>query len=177
MDGRSGVSSILILLSDAMILMDMGHVQGLDALKGIASVEVLDVVLQECDHESQPNLVDIVRSAGIAEIVTSRSLVTKATEYCLLHTQLSLQDALCLHYARENSRILLTNEKQLRNRCNAESIEVHGTIWILEQVHERKLRRKRELCEWISILSTKERRLPVSDLNRLSELFGCKSSD
>ena len=58
----------MILLSDANVLMDLGHVHGLNTLTRMAPVEVLDVVLAECDHHSQPSLVSNIRAAGITEI-------------------------------------------------------------------------------------------------------------
>lgn len=163
----------MILLSDAMVLMDLGYVQGIDALASIAPVEVLDVVLQECDHVSQPDLVRDIQAAGIKEVTTSAVLANLADEYRTVHDKLSFQDSLCLHYAKQNKSVLLTNEKQMRTRCAAESVQVHGTIWIIEQTHTKKLRTKEQLCKWISILSTKDRRLPKDEISRLINTFGC----
>lgn len=165
----------MILLSDAMVLMDLGYVEGIDALAKIAYVEVLDVVLQECDHDLQPNLVRDIRNAGIKEVTTSTELALIADEYRSVHYKLSLQDSLCLHYAKQNKRVLLTNEKQMRTRCIVESVEAHGTIWVMEQVHAKSLRTQKQLCGWLSILSTKERRLPKVEIERLMSTFGCSN--
>jgi len=153
--------------------MDLGYVQGIDALAGIAPVEVLDVVLQECHHLSQPGLVQSIMAAGIKEIATPIELANLADEYRTIHDKLSFQDSLCLHYAKQNKRLLLTNEKQMRARCVAESVQAHGTIWIMEQTHAKKLRTPVQLCQWISILSTKDRRLPKDEISRLKRSFGC----
>ncbi|MDX2106771.1 MAG: hypothetical protein SFY67_10260 [Candidatus Melainabacteria bacterium] len=163
----------MILLSDAMVLMDMGHVGGLEILGKIAPTEVLDVVLQECEHESQPGLVQAIKKAGIKEIPSSVALVQEASKYSSLYDQLSLQDSLCLHYAKQNKKTLLTNEKHLRNRCLVESVDVHGTIWILEQFHNGGFKKPKELCGWIALLSKKERRLPKEEVARLKILFEC----
>jgi len=55
----------MILLADAMVLIDLEHVDGLNVLTRLGSVEVLDVVLEECIHPSQPSLEAHVRTAGI----------------------------------------------------------------------------------------------------------------
>ncbi|WP_071789086.1 hypothetical protein [Leptolyngbya sp. Heron Island J] len=65
----------MILLSDANVLIDLGHVQGLDVLCQIETVEVLDVVLEECDHPSQPDLVANILEAGLSIILCKRSII------------------------------------------------------------------------------------------------------
>jgi PIN domain nuclease of toxin-antitoxin system len=165
----------VILLSDANVLMDMGHVSGLPALTAIAPVEVLDVILQECHHKSQPGLVEAIRTAGIKEVTADHDLLVKAAHYQETHIRLSLEDAMCLHYAKKYKRLLLTNEKSLRASCDEQSVEVHGTIWIIERAHEKKLHNKKELCRWLTILSSPERRLPPGELLRLKHIFGCPS--
>lgn len=99
----------MILLCDAMILMDMGYVNGLDALVKLAQIEVLDVVLQECEHASQPGLIPAIKAAGIREISALAALASTASKYCFIYDRLSMQNALCLHYAKQNTRTLLTN--------------------------------------------------------------------
>ena len=166
----------MILLSDAIVLMDMGHVDGLDALAQIAPVEVLDITLQDCDHHSHPALIDRIGKVNIKEVAAPENLLFVAKQYCAVHDRLSMQDALCLHYAKQAGRSLLTNEKQLQAKCSGEGIQAHGTIWVMEQVFGKRLRQPAELCRWLSILSTKERRIPKSEVARLATMFGCKAS-
>jgi hypothetical protein len=47
----------LILLADTSILIDLEYVGGIYILPRIAPCEILDVVLDECEHASQPKLV------------------------------------------------------------------------------------------------------------------------
>lgn len=156
--------------------MDMGYVDGLDALAEIAPIEVLDFTLVDCDHDSHPGLVDRIKKAKIKQVGDQEHLLPAAKQYCLVHERLSMQDSLCLHYAKQNGRRLLTNEKQLQTRCSGEGVQAHGTIWVIEQVFENELRKPSELCRWLAILSTKERRIPRNEVARLSTMFGCKAS-
>ncbi|MEL7509501.1 MAG: hypothetical protein AAFN42_19390, partial [Cyanobacteria bacterium J06554_1] len=71
----------MILLSDANVLIDLGHVQGLDILCQLESVEVLDVVLEECDHPSQPDLVAKILDAGVQLIETKIEWLQAAQAY------------------------------------------------------------------------------------------------
>ncbi len=163
----------MILLSDANVLIDMGHVSGLSVLVSIAPIEVLDVVLQECEHDLQPELVEAIRSAGITEVSSNYELLNEASQYIKTNSRLSIQDSMCLHHAKRHGRVLLTNERPLRTVCDDYAVEVHGTIWIIETAHERRLHTKSELCHWLTILSSANRRLPSVELQRLKHSFGC----
>ena len=60
----SGDRHALILLSDANVLIDLGHVGGLALLPQLGRTEVLATVLLECDHTTQPDLVEQIKEQG-----------------------------------------------------------------------------------------------------------------
>lgn len=161
----------MILLSDANVLIDLGYVDGLDVLCHLGQVEVLDVVLQECDHPSQPDLVKTILQIGIQEIQTQRAWVSQAQMYRT--GRLSLPDVLNLYYAKAFSRCLLTNEKLLREQCQQQDVTVHGTLWVIQESARRRLRTKAQLCDWLKVLPTLDRRLPSQQINRLRTELGC----
>lgn len=161
----------MILLSDANVLIDLGYVNGLDVLGHLGQVEVLDVVLQECDHPSQPDLVQDIRQTGIQEIQTQREWVTQAQDY--RRGNLSLPDVLNLYYAKAFGRCLLTNEKLLRKQCQQENVAVHGTLWVIREGMKNKLRTNEQFCEWLKVLPTLDRRLPKHDINLLRKELDC----
>ncbi|MBC7964186.1 MAG: hypothetical protein H7Y05_14730 [Steroidobacteraceae bacterium] len=53
----------MILLTDTSILIDLEYVGGIAVLPRIAPCEILDVVLDECEHESQPGLVQNIKQS------------------------------------------------------------------------------------------------------------------
>lgn len=161
----------MILLSDANVLIDLGYVDGLDVLSHLGQVEVLDVVLQECEHPAQPKLVDTILEVGIQQIQTERAWVTQAQIYRT--GNLSLPDILNLYYAKAFDRCLLTNEKLLREQCQQNRVAVHGTLWIIQESARKKLRTPPQLCDWLSVLSTLNRRLPKREINRLKKELNC----
>jgi hypothetical protein len=69
----------LILLADTSILIDLEYVGGIRVLPQIAPCEILDVVLDECEHASQPELVQNIRESGITVVETTINLANKAT--------------------------------------------------------------------------------------------------
>lgn len=163
----------MILLSDANILIDLGYVGGLTLLTQLAPTEVLDVVLLECEHERQPDLVSAVRASGVTVIPTQTSWVNAARAY--RSAELSSQDRLNLYYAKTYSRMLLAGDKPLRDRCGSEGVEVHGSLWLIEKAFSRSLVSTHELCRWLETWPSLGRRFPVAEIRRLSTLLQCHS--
>jgi len=161
----------LILLSDANVLIDLGHVQGLDILCQLETVEVLDVVLEECDHPSQPELTTKILKAGIQLIETKVEWLQAAKAY--RQGNLSSPDLLNFYYAKTYKRLLLTNEKPLRTLCQQQNVTVHGTLWVIQEAYQRRLSTPATLCRWLETLSNLDRRLPKQVINQLKNTLGC----
>ncbi len=161
----------MILLSDANVLIDLGYVDGLSLLVQLAPTEVLDVVLLECEHERQPELIRNIKEAGVSVVTTQTGWVRQAHAYRAV--ELSIQDRLNLLYAKTHGRVLLAGDKPLRERCVAESVEVHGSLWLVEQAFTRSLVPAPDLCRWLKVWPSIGRRLPASEIRRLSTLLGC----
>jgi predicted nucleic acid-binding protein len=125
----------LILISDANVLIDLGLVNGLAVLTQLAKVEVLDVIFDECTSPSQ--LQHQIISVGMQKIEVTQDWLRSATAYH--QGSLSFQDALCLYYAKNFNRVLITNDKPLRTLSQQQGIEVHGTLWIIRQAYEQKI--------------------------------------
>lgn len=161
----------MILLSDANVLIDLGYVDGLSVLTQLGTVEVLDVVFDECCHPRQPDLPTAIAAAGIQTITVVQEWLLLARSYQT--GPLSFQDALCLYYAKTYQRLLLTNEKPLRRSCQEQQVPVHGTLWVIQSVYERQLLDAAILCEWLSILNRHNRRLPKAEIDTLKQQLGC----
>lgn len=161
----------MILLSDANVLIDLGYVDGLSLLTQLAPTEVLDVVLLECEHERQPALMATIQEVGVTVIPTQASWVGAARAYRSL--DLSVQDRLNLFYAKTYGRVLLAGDKPLRDRCQTEGVEVHGSLWLVEQALRKSLVSAEDLCRWLEVWPTLGRRLPLPELQRLAKLLGC----
>ena len=161
----------MILVTDANILITLFDVDGVAALPQIAPTEVLDVVLAECEHESQPGLREAVIASEI-EIVTSEiAWATQANR--MKGGKLSSVDALCLYYAKNQGRALLSGDKPLRNRCREEGVEYHDVLWVVREAYDRNLMPPEELCRWVNIWPVMERRLPKDELGKLKGQLGC----
>lgn len=115
-----------------------------------------------------------IQTAGMAIIETKIEWLSRAQVYRV--GNLSLQDALNLYYAIQLfTRTLLTNETVLRRVCYQEGIEVHGTIWVIDQIINQNLLPHSQLCHWLDILTNPRlhRRLPKPEIIRLRRVLNC----
>lgn len=160
----------MIVIADANVLIDLGLVNGLEVLTQLATkVEVLDVVFNECTAPRQ--LQDLIISAGIQKIEVTIDWLLASRQY--QQGELSSPDALCLYYAKEFNRGLITNDKPLRTASQQQGIKINGTLWIIRQAYEQKILSSNELCEWISILVSNGSRMPIKEISKLRTLMDC----
>ncbi len=161
----------MILLSDANVLIDLAYVSGIDVLPRIAATEVLDVVLDECVDDRQPDIAREIQLAGIKVVKAEASWRTESSRF--RSAALSVVDTLNLYYAHSRGRILLGADKALRTRAEREGVEVHGSLWVVEEALSRGLRSAADLCDWLARWSTIGSRLPAPEVGRLRLLLGC----
>lgn len=161
----------MILLADANIIIDMECVGAIEILARIAPCHVLDVVLEECDHESQPDLVRNVRNSGITVVETTNSLVEDAAKR--RSGKISTTDMMHICYAQEHGHVVLAGDRPLRERCAEEGVMVRGSIWIVEEAYRLALVERIELCRWLKVWPIVGRRLPIEELRRLRQQLQC----
>jgi hypothetical protein len=159
----------LILLADTSILIDLEYVGGIDILPRIAPCEILDVVLDECEHASQPELVKNIIQSGITVVETTRDLANKATG--MRRGGVSTIDMMTLCHAKVNGHTVLAGDRPLRERCSEEGVTFRGSFWIVEEAHRLQLLEATELMRWLSFWPTVGRRLPSEGLERLRRLL------
>lgn len=129
------------------------------------------MVLEECRHEDQPTLVADILESGIVVVETDLEQERASREY--LSDSLSMQDALNLHHAHTRERILLAGDLPLRMRASELGVDVHGSIWVVDQVVELGLVAPSDVCSWIERWPRIGRRLPNAELDRLRSTLGC----
>ncbi len=162
----------MILVADTSILIDLEYVGGIELLPRIAPCQILDVVLDECEHASQPQLAQNIIRAGITVVESTLELVNKATS--LRRGGVSTVDMMTLCYAKENGHTVLAGDRPLRERCSEEGVTFRGSFWIVEEAHRLQLLEATELMKWLSVWPTVGRRLPPDGLERLRRLLSGK---
>lgn len=127
-----------LLISDANILIDM-HVGGL--LERMFELDrefaVPDALFRDelsVRHGNLPDLGLLVLELGSDGVQFAIELIQ---QYQYLRT--SRYDLLAAALARQEECSLLTGDADLRLVCDEQGIEVHGTIWLMDQLHSADL--------------------------------------
>lgn len=120
----------MIHLLDATTLLALNQVQGTYSLLGIT--EVLDVVLEECNHPDHFDSALFLQKTGLTTIETLPSWLQNAKAYRLF--ELSSQDSLNLYYAKSAQRTLITASCVLQGFCKREAIDMQPCSLWLQQV-------------------------------------------
>lgn len=157
----------MILLADTSILIDLEYVGGIAVLPRITPCEILDVVLAECEHASQPELAQNIKKSGITVVETSPDLARRASSQ--RRGGVSTIDMMTLCHAKERGHTVLAGDRPLRDRCKEEGVEFRGSIWIVEEAFKLELVSAEELQRWLLLWPTVGRRLPSEEMEKMRQ--------
>lgn len=117
-----------ILVSDANIFIDL-EVGGIlkEAFSLPEEIRTPDLLFEDELAEDHPDLIRFGLVLGELDAAGMTDLMMLAS----LHTGISRYDAASLALARALACPLLTGDSRLREAAQAESVEVHGTIWLV----------------------------------------------
>jgi hypothetical protein len=151
-------------------LIDLSAVDGLGALLQLGQLEVLDVVLAEVAND--PRVPDLL-SLGVRIVAVEADWILGAHAYKT--SALSLQDALNIVYAKANTCTVLSNDGPLRKACVSHGVAVHGSLWVVLELHRLQICPATQLCRWLhDWVSTHKARLPQRELDLVRQNLGCQ---
>lgn len=160
-----------IAITDANIFIDLIEANLLDFLFEIdykihTTLEVLNELFEE-------------QEKAVRSFVASKQLYVKVfspSELTQLYNEsfprgLSIVDQGLIFYAVTNTDyLILSNDGLLRKTVKQRQVEVHGSLWVLDCLHEKKLVSNQRLCKALNHLQKGGfRRLPLKEIElRLS---------
>lgn len=126
-----------IIVNDTNIFIDLQSIGLLGAMCELPfKIHTLDLVVAE--------LTDPTQRADVAEYISrqkikvhslsSAELVAAAVEHHSVPGNLSFQDVAVCQYARSGAYKLLTGDRQLRNYAEKQCVEVHGIIFLIDEM-------------------------------------------
>ena len=122
-----------MLISDANIIIDM-NTGGLLRLmfRFDATFAVPDILFEEELRADHPELLRL----GIKRLELSEGTVVYASRLVEKYRGLgaSINDLIALALARQEECPLLTGDGRLRTAGQTEGVDVHGTLWLIEQM-------------------------------------------
>lgn len=116
---------------------------------------------------SPAGLADKLLSLGLLPVEITEEEFYRAEAYGSAYPRLSVHDRIALAIARERKIVLLTGDKALRKAAHTESVEVIGTLGLLDRLRAEALISLPELRECLEALKAnngKAVRLPQNEL-------------
>ena len=162
-----------VALNDTNILIDFYEIGLLDALMELnLEMHTTDFVVAELVVEEQLDWLDELidgkklQVAGFSGVEVFE-LIQKESN----NPGLSLTDCSAWHWAEKNNSILLTGDAQLRQVATKSGVEVHGSIWLLDEMLREGILTEVQACRAIKKLRLKNRRLPKKELEKREQLW------
>jgi len=126
---------MLLVISDACVLIDIECGELTSAMFSLSYQFVVpDTLFAEELEERHSHLSQF----GLISKTMSGDLVAEAYRLHQTYKQPSVNDLLALTLAKHEGCQLLTGDKALRNAAKKLNVEVHGTIWLVEQMLQDK---------------------------------------
>jgi predicted nucleic acid-binding protein len=160
-----------LLISDANVLIDLEEAE-LSRLIFDLEFEFAtpDLLFEEELREHHEHLIE--KGLLLAEL-TSESMI-HSFELVDRYRKTGRMDCLTMALAKQEACVLLTGDKELRLAAEQEQIEVHGTIWLVEQLLLNQLLSHEEAVAAFERMKVANRRLPWSTANAMLRSIGKK---
>lgn len=152
-----------VLVSDTSVLVDLGRGDLLEAaFKLPVSFAVPDLLYErELKDYEGPQLLKL----GLRVHELDDSGVSLAQDYRHRNSRISLVDGFALSLATKLKSILLTGDEALRALGEADGIECHGLLWLIDFIAKEGVATNRKLHQSLTAIASHPRnRLPKREV-------------
>ena len=126
-----------LIVSDSSCLIDLRKASLLEAFLGLPyEVLIPDALFEEELVRFTPAQKDLLLRGGLKIVDLPAESVLRAREIANGNPQLSIHDAFAFALAEScENCVLLTGDGGLRALAESNRLEVHGTLWVIDQIH------------------------------------------
>jgi predicted nucleic acid-binding protein len=161
----------VLLVSDTSVLIDLERGGLLEAIFGLPFEFAVPDLLYERELKDW-NVLDL-KAKGLQVLSLKSEAVELSQEYRRREPKLSLPDAFALALAKCEAHVLLAGDGSLRSLADAEGVEVHGVLWLLDRLKEHNVVNNRGLTTALSRIAAHPRcRLPTIEIKKRLEGYG-----
>lgn len=155
---------LLLLISDANILIDIEDGNLTSVIFRLPyEIAVPDILFELELKERHSYLLE----AGLTVKGLTAASVRKTEFLSFKYSRPSLMDHSALALAVQEKCPLLTGDRNLRTAAKTEGVEVHGTVWIIEELLNHKLIEPGQAENSFNCMKAKGSRLPWGDVEKL----------
>lgn len=156
-------------LLDTSVLVDLAKISALEKLLGWEAQWLsLDLVIAEFEEEAGDSERYQLTQMGAHLVILGLSgneLLAASKPDCQPKVN-SITDKALIKKAIESKYILLTGDKTLRKAAENKGLEVHGSIWVIDEMHRLKVIDEAQLFSTFEKLKRSNPRLPQDELDK-----------
>ena len=163
-----------IVVNDTNILIDLSSVNLLDAFFELDfDMRTLNVLLREVlNKKAREDMLEFIERKKLRVVKLTRKQSIIATQMLKNRERNeSAADCAAWLYAKEENAILLTGDANLRKSAEADNVEVHGVIFVFDELVKSGIVTPRIAAERLAMLSGINTRLPMREIDRRLALW------
>lgn len=162
-DDEQIVRALALCVADANILFDLRNGRILTTLAALPYRFIVpDVVFAELDAPLRGTVQSLGFEIGGLGAETVGEILALRPE----HPRLSVADLFALFVARDRQAMLLTGDARLRRLAEIRELVVHGTLWVLDELHARQVLDEQNALSALERILAMGGRLPASECQK-----------
>lgn len=149
-----------VYISDTNIWIDLRNAGLMDAMFDLPlTLCCTDFVLSELQDFDHTHL----RARGLVVETLDEQATAALFPLMQAHNNSSLTDVSCYQLAKQTGRPLLTGDGRLRKQAMADGLQVHGALWLLDQMVAHQIIERKNAAQRLQSMLTSGARLPEAD--------------
>ena len=165
-----------IVVNDTNVFIDLYEVGLLEEFFSLPwEVHTTNFVMLELQREGQHETVAKYRSDKrlVVPVLESKEMLEIGNLYqqYVNRTKVSLTDCSVWYYAKVNNYILLTGDRKLRTASTYDGVEVHGVIYVFDNLVELNMISRQIAAEKLQQLYNMNPRLPKEEVEKRINLW------
>ena len=138
-------------------------------------IHTVDFVVSEIIKPEQKRVFDRIVASGKIKVdsFTSKELSEIIEEYSSVSGNLTITDCSVCYYARKNSVPMLTGDRRLRRYAEQQSIEVHGILFLFDELVNHSMLPPKKAAKKLLDLLHLNSRLPRTEITARIEGWSC----
>lgn len=152
-----------IVVNDTNIFIDLYSIGCLDAFFRLPiSVHTIDFVLNEITNTEQMKAIEKYVSSNQLTVgtFTAEELAEIYTLHATAKGNVSYTDCAVLHYAKSNDYVLLTGDRQLRDKATEDCVTIRGILYVFDLLMQHRILPTWEIVAKLQELQETNQRLP-----------------
>lgn len=161
---------IKIAVNDANLFIDLWEVKLIETFFQLPlEFHTTQLILNELEAEQLAQLNGFIESNDLKVRYLKREEIDGLDSISVNSRKLSREDLSVYFYAKELTCMILTGDNRLRKEAQRQGFEVHGILWVFEQMVENGLLKAQLASEKLQELMSINLWLPVGECEKIIE--------